>query len=277
VFEAWSNWARGFFDGLIPLYRDTGFAYTLAGAMGMAAVVLIAIAVLRHLVQSSAITARTISISSFASFRGKPKASENSGVDEREAAFAGRFAEIDALMLKRGFASGPLAFAWRRYRKTLNFAGAPPIRSTQRPNSFFYAVTPPPAWLGFAANLFVAFGLLATFLGLVAALTFASQGMTSDDPAAMQAALRDLLSASASKFVTSVAGVGLSIVLRLVERILIADLRGRIDALSNALEFGIRVDNEANSAALSAQIAQLVEKLNAMAEDELAQSAEPAS
>lgn len=268
MFEAWAKSARSFFDGLIPLYRDTEFAYTLAGAMAAAAIVLIAVAIIRHIVQSAAITARTVAVSSFVSFRGANSGAADTGVDARESAFASRFNEIDAMMQKGGLIAGGLAYAWRRYRKTLSFVGAPPIRSTQRPNSFFYAVTPPPAWLGFAANIFVAFGLLATFLGLVAALTFASQGMTSDDPAAMQAALRDLLSASASKFVTSVAGVGLSIVLRVVERILVADLRGRVDGLSNALEFGIRVDNDANSAALSAQIGQLVTRLDAIAAQE---------
>jgi hypothetical protein len=131
------------------------------------------------------------------------------------------------------------------------------VRSAQRPHGFVYDVLSAPTWLGFAANIFVAFGLLATFMGLVAALTFAGEGIASDDVSSMQSALRDLLAAAASKFVTSVAGVGLSLVLRLVERLLTVDLRRRADALAMALEAGIRVDPEAQSAALAEEVASL--------------------
>jgi hypothetical protein len=129
-----------------------------------------------------------------------------------------------------------------RYRKTLILGAFPPVRSTQRPHGFVYDVLSPPTWIGFAANIFVAFGLLATFMGLVAALTFAADGIASDNVASMQAALRDLLAAAASKFVTSVAGVGLSLILRLLERLLTVDLRREADRLAKSLESGIRVD-----------------------------------
>jgi len=253
-----SNAARSLLDPILALYRDTGFAYLLAALMALTAFVLVIWAIAMHILRVAAIESQIRIVSSFISFRPSSVASD---IDEREVQFASRFDEIDARLRKGGGFAGPLAHAWHRYRRTLTFVGAPPIRSTQRPFAFFYAALPPPTWLGFAANMFVAFGLLATFLGLVAALTFASQGMTSDDSSTMQAALRDLLGAASSKFVTSVAGVGLSIVLRLLERGLVVDLRSRLDRLSAAVEFGVRVDTEASSAALVQQMSLLVEQI----------------
>ena len=86
---------------------------------------------------------------------------------------------------------------------------------------------------------------------------FAADGIASDNVASMQAALRDLLAAAASKFVTSVAGVGLSLMLRLLERLLTVDLRREADRLAKSLESGIRVDPGAQSAALAEEVSGL--------------------
>jgi hypothetical protein len=112
-----------------------------------------------------------------------------------------------------------------------------------------------------AANTFVGVGLLLTFLGLVAALTFAAEGMRSADSNGMLGAMRDLLSAASSKFVTSIAGVGLSLVLNVFERVLASDLRRNLDALSSAVELGIRVDTDAHSAALSDRLGRIADRL----------------
>ena len=61
-------------------------------------------------------------------------------------------------------------------------------------------------------NYLVGLGLLFTFLGLVAALYFASAGVASASVQDAQGALRDLLGAATFKFVTSIAGLGASIV-----------------------------------------------------------------
>ncbi len=259
MFEYLSATLRGAIEWVLQLYRDVDFAYGVAAMMVLLALVLVSLAVVTHMLRTNALQRRQRQISSFINF-GARAAGRDSG-DAKESQFASRFNEIDAEMQRTGGFSGPLALAWRRYRKTLSFVGAPPIRSTQRPAAFFFSAMPPPAWLGFSANLFVAFGLLATFLGLVAALTFASEGMASDDIGAMQLALRDLLNAAASKFVTSIAGVGLSIALRVTERVLTLSLRSRLDQLSNAIEFGIRVDSDAHSAAVAERIAQLVGRI----------------
>ncbi len=261
MFEYGAAVARDLFGGILPLYRDVNFSYAIAAVMALVAVVLIIVAILNHLRHTRVLTERTQTITSFMSGFGSEPAL-NSNADAHEIMFASRYNEIDEKLGSGGQSSRALAIAWQRYRKTLSFLGAPPIRSTQQPSEYFYAAMPVPTWLGFAANLFVAFGLLATFLGLVAALTFASAGMNAQDSGAMQAALRDLLTAAASKFVTSVSGVGLSIVLRLVERLLAADLRKRVDRLSSALEFGIRVDKESHSAAVAEQISRLLTQLD---------------
>lgn len=261
MFDYGAALARDIFGGILPLYRDVNFSYAIAAVMALAAVLLIIIALLNHVRQARMLNERTQIITSFVSgFGSEPTA--NSTADPDEVMFASRFNEIDQKLGSGVGSSRAVALAWQRYRKTLSFLGAPPIRSTQQPSDFFYAATPSPTWLGFAANLFVAFGLLATFLGLVAALTFASAGMNAQDSGAMQTALRDLLTAAASKFVTSVSGVGLSIVLRLVERLLVADLHKRVDRLSSALEFGIRVDKESHSAAVAEQISRLLSQLD---------------
>jgi hypothetical protein len=260
VFESFSDAVQSATASLLPLYRDVGFAYSVAAAMMLAAMLLGMAAVATHIASCAGLEGRTRQISRFISF-GEPTTS-GEFADDKEAVFASRFAEIDAQMSKAGPLTGGLAHAWRRYRKTLTFMARGPIRSTQRPNEFFYAVARPPSWLGFAATLFVAFGLLATFLGLIAALTFASEGMASNDMASMQAAIRDLLSAASSKFVTSIAGVGLSILLRLLERFLTYDLRRRLDRLSDAIELGVRVDRDAQSASLAQRVGQLVERLD---------------
>ena len=258
MFESLGGLARSGLEPVLSLYRDTSFAYTIAAVMACIALLLILAAVAVHFARMGALQARIRSIRGFITFQSMP---QTSGVDSAEGMFASRFAEIDRQLQASGLFGAPLARAWDRYRRTLTLVQAPPIRSTQRPSTFFYAALPPPTWLGFAANMFVAFGLLATFLGLVAALSFASEGMQSTEPQAMQVAIRDLLSAAASKFVTSVMGVGLSIVLRLLERGLTASLRNRIDTLSSALEFGIRVDNDARTAIVAEQLAQLLGRL----------------
>jgi hypothetical protein len=259
VFDSIANGGRSLIEGLLPAFSNTQFAYGLAGLMALAAAVLAALAILRHLLAVGALQVRKRQISGFLSFERSDTPSI--GADARETQFAGRFTEIDAAMQRSGLFAGSLAQAWRRYRKTFAFTGTPPIRSTQRPNAFFYGAVRPPTWLGLAASTFVGMGLLLTFLGLVAALTFAAEGMDSADTKGMLEGMRGLLAAASSKFVTSIAGVGLSLVLTVLERILTANLRHNLDALSSAIELGIRVDTDAHSAALSDRLGRVADRL----------------
>ncbi len=250
---------RAFIEGFLPAFRNTEFAYGLAGLMTVAAVVVAAIAIARHLSAIAALRHRRRQIVGFISFE---KSDESlSGPDIQETQFYRRFREIDGAMARAGLMSGNLAQAWRRYRKTFVVGDLPPIRSAQRPSAFLYGAVPPPTWLGFTANTLVGVGLLLTFLGLVAALTFAADGMRNSDPTGMLTALQDLLAAAASKFVTSIAGVGLSISLNLLERILSAHLRKHLDALSSALELGVRIDTDSHTAALADRMGRIVSRL----------------
>jgi hypothetical protein len=259
LFDSIANGGRSLIEGLLPAFRSTQFAYGLAGLMALTAAVVAAVAIMRHLLAVGALQARKRQISGFLSFERSDASSM--GADVREMQFAGRFPEIDAAMQRSGLFSGALAQAWRRYRKTFAITGTPPIRSAQRPNSFFYGAVRPPTWLGLAASTFVGIGLLLTFLGLVAALTFAAEGMRSADTNGMLEAMRDLLAAASSKFVTSIAGVGLSLILNVLERFLTSNLRSNLDALSSAVELGIRVDTDAHSAALSDRLGRIADRL----------------
>ncbi|MDZ4761753.1 MAG: hypothetical protein SGJ21_11835 [Alphaproteobacteria bacterium] len=254
---------RQIVEGLLPLYRDTNFAYGVAVSMFLLAALLGVIAVVRHVLIAAAIRNRQRQLTGFIAFE---TGGEDLGTsDPQEIQFARRFREIDSAMQQPGLTASALRDAWRRYRKTFSFVSVPPIRSTQRPNGFFYGAVPPPTWLGFAANMFIGFGLLATFLGLVAALTFAAEGMRGSDSGAMQDALRDLLAAASSKFVTSIAGVGLSILLNILERFLVVDLRRNLDALCGAIELGVRVDSDAHSAAVAERLGRLAAMLEGAA------------
>ncbi len=62
-------------------------------------------------------------------------------------------------------------------------------------------------------NDFVGLGLIFTFLGLVAGLYFASKSMLSADLADARDALTKLLHAATFKFLTSITGIGLSMVM----------------------------------------------------------------
>jgi hypothetical protein len=85
-------------------------------------------------------------------------------------------------------------------------------------------------------NLLVGTGLLFTFLGLVAALYFASRGVAAAAVQEAQAALRELLSAATFKFVTSIAGLGSSMLFSWREKALLYRLQRKLAYLCAALE-----------------------------------------
>lgn len=68
-------------------------------------------------------------------------------------------------------------------------------------------------------DYFVGSGLVFTFCGLVAGLYFASQGLMTADISLARDSLNKLLSASTFKFLTSIAGVGSSLIMSIAFRI----------------------------------------------------------
>jgi hypothetical protein len=113
--------------------------------------------------------------------------------------------------------------ATRRPREDLNEN----ILTSADVNLRFYTAVP---------NYLVGLGLLFTFMGLVAALYFASAGVVAPSIEEAQDALRDLLAAATFKFVTSIAGLGASIIYSSREKTHLYRLGQRLDALCTALE-----------------------------------------
>lgn len=127
-------------------------------------------------------------------------------------AFRAHFDAIDAVLSASIFAA-----AWKEFRECLKkdedrvlylrhpdeYLGLPAISNTSFPARFFAAVH----------GYFVGIGLLLTFIGLVAALKFAAAGVASSDIVVAKQALNSLLSAASFKFMTSIAGLGCSLLL----------------------------------------------------------------
>jgi hypothetical protein len=128
-------------------------------------------------------------------------------------------AEVDALMIRPGKARWRLRHAWSAYRAGFVLSPDGHLRSGAPAWEVFAQVSPETQVLGWWANLFVGIGLIMTFLGVVAALSEATSVLgTSSDPNVMQTALSGLLTITATKFWTSIAGVAASIIMRIYER-----------------------------------------------------------
>ncbi len=128
-------------------------------------------------------------------------------------------AEVDALMIRPGKARFRLRHAWNAYRAGFVLSPDGHLRSGAPAWEVFAQVSPETSILGWWANVFVGIGLIMTFLGVVAALSEATSVLgSSSDPNVMQTALSGLLTITATKFWTSIAGVAASIIMRVYER-----------------------------------------------------------
>jgi methyl-accepting chemotaxis protein len=170
---------------------------------------------------------------------GLDAALEVVGTASSPTAFRDRFASID-----HALAANPIVGdSWRAFAQTLvpvpSQDGA--LGATRAPEHDFderilaragvnlrlYAAVP---------NYLVGLGLLFTFLGLVAALYFASAGVAATSVQDAQGALRDLLAAATFKFVTSIAGLGASIAYSWREKSQLYRIARRLGALCTALD-----------------------------------------
>ncbi|MBF0436002.1 MAG: anti-phage defense protein ZorA [Magnetococcales bacterium] len=158
------------------------------------------------------------------------------------------FDDFDAKMNKSRF----LCHGWSEYKETLlpQSKNSNVIESTIRPSDFINLTELEHAglklkWFHNIPGTFVGFGLLFTFIGLVAALFFASQAIqavggegidATQQTVKMQGALAQLLSAATFKFWTSIAGLGSSIVLGMVYRFSVRWLDKRLNALCREIE-----------------------------------------
>ena len=155
-------------------------------------------------------------------------------------AFAQAFKEVDRALSEPAF----LRHGWQEFRATLihpEKGDDEPIRYTLRPSAYLHVGAVESGGVNLQLqkalpNFFVGFGLLFTFIGLVAALFFANQGVASPNIAVAQEALRNLLHAATFKFLTSVAGMVVSLGMAIANRVLLQRLHNRFVDLCEALE-----------------------------------------
>lgn len=134
-----------------------------------------------------------------------------------------------------------IGHSWTEFRETVVRRDDPPtVQNTVRPQAFINTqhLQQERVALRFMPHLpnyFVGVGLLLTFVGLVAALNFATRSVGGDVATAV-AGLQDLLAAATFKFWTSIAGLGASIVLSFFFRVYTTWLDGAFNAFCRAVE-----------------------------------------
>jgi hypothetical protein len=128
--------------------------------------------------------------------------------------------QVSSVMARPDKQSFTLERAWAGFRSSLTLTPTGELRSGAPAWTTFNIVTSETGVLGWWANLFVAIGLIFTFLGVVAALSEATSVLSSKgaSTATMQLALSGLLTITATKFWTSIAGIFASVILRIFER-----------------------------------------------------------
>ena len=115
---------------------------------------------------------------------------------------------------------------WKEFVETLIHpvpASGDPIRNSHEVSRYLNGATivAPEVSLGFyrsMPNLLTGFGILGTFMGLAAGVGAARVGLSSGEPAEITASLQQLLSGASLAFLTSIFGIGSSIIFVLVER-----------------------------------------------------------
>ena len=131
---------------------------------------------------------------------------------------------------------------WQEFRKSLMFRGSPQpsiILNSNPPQNFFNArnLRVQYDFVRALPNFFVGLGLLGTFIGLIAALTFSSQSLTgATDQEEIKRALNGLLTTAAAKFYISAAGLISFLILSFLIKLALKHLHGLAHQISNALE-----------------------------------------
>ena len=135
--------------------------------------------------------------------------------NEARLAFAEAFFDIDEKMMEASHQEVfHLRRAWEEYRETIVNPNADVLQNTVRPENFFLLLGERHRALGWFANIAIAFGLLFTFLGIIAALSTLDLSGGTD---AMQSQLNELMQVAGAKFWASVGGIVASIILRSVD------------------------------------------------------------
>ena len=142
------------------------------------------------------------------------------------------------------FARQPFfANSWGEFAKTVIVDGTRRlIRITRRPGEFFRegSLLAPRINLRLYSAMpgyLISLGLFFTFIGLVAAIAIAARGLSNaTDVAATQQALVQLLDVASLKFISSVAGISLSIILSFIQKWMLNGVVRRIHHFCEAVE-----------------------------------------
>jgi methyl-accepting chemotaxis protein len=157
---------------------------------------------------------------------------------EKRATFQSNFAEIDHTLLD----NKAISSVWKEFRKTLVLRGEKSesvVWGTARPNNFFNprSLLVQYDFVRSLPNLFVGLGLLGTFIGLIAVLTFSTESLTAAaNQDQIKKALSELLTTAAAKFYISAAGLVASIALTLLIRLTLKYLHGLVHELNDLLQ-----------------------------------------
>ncbi|MEI8393185.1 MAG: hypothetical protein WCF85_00515 [Rhodospirillaceae bacterium] len=220
----------------LDLFRSETVAPNLSALMVVSAIVLIAVCWRGRVRPALAVLDQRIAF-----LKGCDSPSE----------FYDRIDQFDLLMNESKF----LAHGWSEFIETCLFTrkeGKVSVEISIRPAVFINIEDSEHSglrvlWFHHLSGIFVGVGLLLTFIGLVAALYFSSsainlvidgaQGISAaEQTKAVQKALAQLLNTATFKFLTSIAGLGCSIVLGLFQRRWSALLEQRYQELCRELE-----------------------------------------
>jgi hypothetical protein len=132
--------------------------------------------------------------------------------------FAQRYSQLNEQLSQHPL----LGSSWQAFKQTLIITEQR-IYYTLRPAQYFNETTLVAPQINLrlyqsVPNILTGLGIWLTFIGLVAALWFASKGVAAPDIAQAQASLQDLLHATTFKFVTSIAGLFASLLFSWAEK-----------------------------------------------------------
>lgn len=163
-----------------------------------------------------------------------------------------------------------LALAWSELKETFVESDRGVIQNTERPHEYFQRAVKNPQRFALFAGVFVSFGLLLTFIGIIAVLLKAgcvmnpetsvcpayaievanverelgtfSEGSANDaetESMAMQSAVVSIVAGAASKFYASIGGLAASILFKLFLNGVASYVRSSLTSLSDAVESGL--------------------------------------
>jgi hypothetical protein len=164
--------------------------------------------------------------------------SKKENAQEKRTAFQSNYEKINAELLS----NKAISVVWQEFCKTFIRRGSSQrivIFAPIRPQSFFNPrnLRVQYDFVRSLPNFFVGLGLLGTFIGLIAALTFSTRSLTTAaDQEHIKAALSQLLTTAAAKFYISAAGLVASLVLSIFIRLILKHLHGLVHRINDALD-----------------------------------------